>query len=95
MGHGGLFSPPAPSVLGLKFALPRGGAAGFGSATGLGSEKNRALVDAGRKAFFNWISADHDITTARGGGGGLALWRRDTETEERNAADPAAFTGKA
>tara|TARA_B100000524_G_scaffold190291_1_gene98630 strand:- start:595 stop:711 length:117 start_codon:yes stop_codon:yes gene_type:complete len=27
-------------------------------------------------AFFNWISADEQIATARGGGGGLALWRR-------------------
>ena len=29
----------------------------------------------------NWISADDEIATARGGGGGLALWRRDTEME--------------
>lgn len=26
--------------------------------------------------FFNWISADERIATARGGGGGLALWKR-------------------
>jgi hypothetical protein len=39
----------------------------------LGSKNN---VGTERKAFFNWISADKDIATARGGGGGLALWKR-------------------
>ena len=29
-----------------------------------------------KSAFFNWISADEQIATARGGGGGLALWSR-------------------
>lgn len=29
-----------------------------------------------KKAFFNWISSDEYIATARGGGGGLALWKR-------------------
>ena len=33
------------------------------------------------QAFFNWISADAEIATARGGGGGLALWQRDAEME--------------
>jgi hypothetical protein len=44
-----------------------------------------------RQPFFNWISADERIATARGGGGGLALWKRDLDMEARNAADPAAF----
>ena len=44
-----------------------------------------------RQPFFNWISADEQIATARGGGGGLALWKRDLDMEARNAADPAAF----
>ena len=33
-----------------------------------------------------WISADADIATARGGGGGLALWRRDEEMESKMRA---------
>jgi hypothetical protein len=41
-----------------------------------GSANNEKLVDSGRRAFFDWISADDDIATARGGGGGLALWKR-------------------
>ena len=64
------------SVLGLKFDLPKGGAAEIGGSTGLGSKENSKLVKQGRKPFFNWISADEEIATARGGGGGLALWRR-------------------
>lgn len=32
-----------------------------------------------KSAFFNWISADATIATARGGGGGLALWKRVIE----------------
>ena len=64
------------SVLGLKFNLPKGGAAQIGGSTGLGSKENTNLVKQGRKPFFNWISADDEIATARGGGGGLALWRR-------------------
>ena len=70
------------AVLGAKFSLGRDGtAAKIGSATGLGSENNEDLVAKGKKPFFNWISADEDIATARGGGGGLALWRRDLEME--------------
>ena len=38
----------------------------------------------GKKPFFNWISADGLIATARGAGGGLALWQRDVELEEKN-----------
>ena len=56
-------------MLGLKFKLPKGGAAKIGSSTGLGSENNSKLVESNRSPFFNWISADQDIATARGGGG--------------------------
>jgi len=69
------------AVLGARVNLPKGGAAKIGSSTGLGSENNEQLVEKGKKPFFNWISADEDIATARGGGGGLALWRRDREME--------------
>jgi hypothetical protein len=48
--------------------LPPGGAAKIGQSTGLGSESNIELVEKGRKPFFNWISADAEIATARGGG---------------------------
>ena len=59
------------SLLGLLIGLPKGGAQKIGSSTGLGSPNP--------KPFFNWISADESIggvATARGGGGGLALWRK-------------------
>ena len=65
------------ALLGLRFNLPKGGAAKIGASTGLGAESN--VVNAQKRelpAFFNWISADEQIATARGGGGGLALWRR-------------------
>lgn len=65
------------ALLGLRFNLPKGGAAKIGASTGLGAESN--VVNARKRelpAFFNWISADEQIATARGGGGGLALWRR-------------------
>ena len=71
-----LFDFDKIAVLGLTFNLPKGGAAKIGSASGLGSEGNINLAKQNKKAFFNWISADEDIATARGGGGGLALWRR-------------------
>ena len=63
----------------VKIPLQQGEAASFGAKTGLGSESN--VVNAQKKkknksAFFNWISADDRIATARGGGGGLALWKR-------------------
>ena len=71
------------AVLGLKIDLPKGGAAKIGSSTGLGSENNVEMIQKqGKKPFFNWISADSDIATARGGGGGLALWRRVSINEE-------------
>ena len=73
------------SVFGFKFDLPNGGAAKIGSASGLGSENNVELKKRGQQPFFNWISADADIATARGGGGGLALWKRlgvEEEAEE-------------
>ena len=70
------FDFDAISILGLKFNLPSGGAAKIGQQTGLGSENNVALVKDNKKPFFNWILADGDIAVARGGGGGLALWKR-------------------
>ena len=48
----------------------------IGAKTGLGSQNNVENAEKGKAAFFNWISADGDIATARGGGGGLALWKR-------------------
>lgn len=75
------------SVLGLKFTLPQGGAAKIGQSTGLGSENNVELKKRGQQPFFNWISADDKIATARGGGGGLALWKRlDDEDEKKELA---------
>jgi len=65
------------SIAGLRFQLPSGGARKIGSSTGLGSENNTKIPT----PFFNWISADEEIATARGGGGGLALWRRVQLTE--------------
>ena len=69
------------AVLGLGIDLPKGGAEELGAATGLGAKNNVKRAEQGKKAFFNWISADEEIATARGGGGGLALWRRDPEME--------------
>ena len=43
--------------------------------------KSGAMRFGGKKAFFNWIFADEEVALARGGGGGLALWRRDSEME--------------
>ncbi|KAL3801041.1 hypothetical protein HJC23_002334 [Cyclotella cryptica] len=64
-------------VLGLiKIKLGRKDVAKIGATTGLGSANNEKLADSGRRAFFDWISADEEIATARGGGGGLALWKR-------------------
>ncbi|KAJ1445090.1 hypothetical protein M885DRAFT_551003 [Pelagophyceae sp. CCMP2097] len=60
----------------VNFDLGSKGAADIGAATGLGSKNNAKLVDKGKKPFFNWIDADAEIATARGGGGGLALWTR-------------------
>jgi len=74
-------------VLGLKFNIGAGKAAEIGASTGLGSDNNKNLVDKGKKPFFNWVSADAGI--AGGGGGGLALWRRDLEMEARHKADPS------
>lgn len=56
--------------------LKKGEAANLGSKSGLGSANNVELEKRGKRAFFNWISADDQIATARGGGGGLALWKR-------------------
>ena len=71
------FDFDAIALFGFKINLPKGKAAELGSATGLGSSNNVDMVQRqGKKPFFNWISADEEIATARGGGGGLALWRR-------------------
>lgn len=59
-----------------------GKAASIGAVTGLGAENNVELINnQQRRPFFNWIFADEDIAIARGGGGGLALWRRDLQME--------------
>jgi PAP_fibrillin len=60
----------------IKLNLGKGEAAKLGASSGLGSESNVENAKRGRQAFFNWISADEQIATARGGGGGLALWKR-------------------
>lgn len=82
-------------VFGFEFNLKRGEAASLGAKSGLGSEGN--VENAKKKdksAFFNWIFSDEDIACARGGGGGLALWRRDLEMQERNEAEGSAAFGK-
>jgi hypothetical protein len=48
----------------------------------LGSESNVKNAQKDKAAFFNWISADDKIATARGGGGGLALWTRVIEEQK-------------
>ena len=50
-----------------------GGAKKLGSGS---SSNNEKLTESGRRAFFDWISADDEIATVRGGGGGLALWKQ-------------------
>jgi len=60
----------------LDFPLKAGEAAQLGSRSGLGSEGNTKRVEDGKTPFFLWIYADDDIAVARGGGGGLALWKR-------------------
>jgi hypothetical protein len=60
----------------VNIPLKPGEAAGVGAKTGLGSESNVKNAEKGKQAFFNWISANDKIATARGGGGGLALWKR-------------------
>lgn len=67
------------SLFNSLFTIPlkKGEAASLGAKSGLGSESNVANAEKKAKAaFFNWISADGQIATARGGGGGLALWKR-------------------
>mgnify|MGYP003686071025 CR=1 FL=1 len=60
----------------VAFDLPKGGASELGAASGLGSKGNAQLEKQGKKPFFLWAYADETIATARGGGGGIALWRR-------------------
>lgn len=78
------------ALAGLKFDLPKNKDKELGAALGLGSSNNIDRGKQGKKAFFNWISADDKIATARGGGGGLALWRRDVEMEAM-ASNPPTF----
>lgn len=61
----------------FNITLKQGDAASIGAKSGLGSESNvKNVMDNKKKPFFNWIQADNQIATARGGGGGLALWKR-------------------
>jgi predicted house-cleaning NTP pyrophosphatase (Maf/HAM1 superfamily) len=60
----------------VNIPLKKGEAAGLGAKSGLGSESNVKNAEKGKQAFFNWIQANDKIATARGGGGGLALWKR-------------------
>jgi len=60
----------------LELNLGKGQAAELGAKSGLGSDSNVENSKRGKQAFFNWISANDKIATARGGGGGLALWKR-------------------
>jgi hypothetical protein len=64
----------------ITLNLASGQAAQIGASTGLGSSSNVVNQEKRKKLpFFNWISADANIATARGGGGGLALWKRIAE----------------
>jgi hypothetical protein len=60
----------------FNIPLGKGEAAQLGASSGLGSKSNVANAARDKKAFFNWISADDKVATARGAGGGLALWKR-------------------
>jgi len=70
------------SILGFKISLGKGQAAQIGASSGLGAESNVERAKRDKKALFQWISADENIATARGGGGGLALWKRIPTVEE-------------
>mmetsp|Transcript_2230 Transcript_2230/g.3509 ORF Transcript_2230/g.3509 Transcript_2230/m.3509 type:complete len:283 (-) Transcript_2230:120-968(-) len=80
------FDFSAVYVLGFKINIKKGDAVKIGTSTGLGSDASKQPT-AGEirqkkgQALFSWISATDDIATARGGGGGLALWKRDEEME--------------
>ena len=76
------------AVLGFSINLGKGKAAELGAASGLGSENNKQLVTKNKKPFFNWISADGRIATARGGGGGLALWKKVSDSVVNTAEIP-------
>lgn len=58
----------------FKLNLPKGKAQEFGSSTGLGNKSPK-------RPFFNWISANEYYATARGGGGGLALWKKQPKEQ--------------
>jgi hypothetical protein len=90
-----VFDFDAVFVLGLRIAIKKGDAVKIGSPTGLGSEDKLSSVDgqmgdgssssgSGNTPMFLWISANEDIATARGGGGGLALWKRDLEMQQQS-----------
>lgn len=81
-------------VFGFEFDLKKGEAASLGATSGLGSEGNVENAKRNKSAFFNWIFSDQDIACARGGGGGLAIWKRDRDMEERNRAEGIAAFGK-
>lgn len=76
-------------IFGLKISIKKGDAVKIGKQTGLGSEAPISSSSISstttsvneRKAMFMWISANEEIATARGGGGGLALWKRDLEMQ--------------
>lgn len=80
------------AIGGAKLKIPKGRAEKLGAWTGLGSKNNVERAKQGKKAFFNWISADDKIATARGGGGGLALWKRTSELEEMQSSTPKWWT---
>lgn len=60
--------------LGFNFNLPQGKAQEIGGSTGLGNKSPK-------RPFFNWISANEYYATARGGGGGLALWKKQPKEQ--------------
>ena len=88
-----VFDFDAVYVLGLRIAIKKGDAVKIGSSTGLGSEDKLSNADGGSSSssssgstpMFLWISANEDIATARGGGGGLALWKRDLEMQQQSS----------
>jgi len=91
-----VFDFDAVFVLGLRIGIKKGDAVKIGSSTGLGSEDKLSSVDeqigdgssssgSGSTPMFLWISANEDIATARGGGGGLALWKRDLEMQQQQS----------
>jgi hypothetical protein len=54
------------ALFGFMINLGKGKAAEIGAASGLGSTGNTKLIEKKKKPFFNWISVDERIATARG-----------------------------